>query len=114
MVCFNHQSRKSMHAFCLVSVLCGIVFGGDYKTSAFPGATIDRLHDVNHFLFVLQRPVDLVVVAGAQIYHYVLVPEEEHYRTGIVQLVHFIEVGHLCYIYQIDNSKIFHLFSYTI
>ena len=49
----------------LVSVLGGVVFGGDDKTSALSCATIDSLDDVNDFLLVLHRPVDLVVVSRA-------------------------------------------------
>ena len=49
----------------LVTIFCWVVFGWDYKTSALPGSAIDGLDDVDGLLFVLHRPVDLVVVTGA-------------------------------------------------
>ena len=44
------------------------------------------------YLLVLHGPVDLVVVSGAEIDHHVLVPEEEHDRARVVQLVHLVEI----------------------
>ena len=44
------------------------------------------------YLLVFHGPVDLVVVAGAEVDHHVLVPEEEHHRARVVQLVHLVEV----------------------
>lgn len=70
-----------------VSVFCRIIFGGYDETTAFTGPSIYRLDDVDHFLFILNCPVDLVVVTCSQIYHNMLIPEEKHGSAGIVQLV---------------------------
>jgi hypothetical protein len=43
-------------------------------------------------LLVFHCPIDLIVVSCAQIDHDVLVAEEEHDGTRIVQLVHLVEV----------------------
>lgn len=71
----------------LVSVLGGVVLGRDDEAAALARAAVHRLDDVDHLLLVLQRPVDLVVVAGAQVDHDVLVAEEEHHGARVVQLV---------------------------
>lgn len=71
----------------LISIFSGIIFRGDNQTSTFPRPPIHCLNDVNHFLFVFQSPVYLVVVSSAQIYHDVLIPKEEHHCTWIVQLI---------------------------
>jgi hypothetical protein len=60
-------------------------------------------------LLVLHGPVDLVVVACAQIDHDVLVAEEEHDGAGIVQLVHLVEVRHLGDVHQVDHTEVLHL-----
>jgi hypothetical protein len=60
-------------------------------------------------LLVLHGPVDLVVVAGAQIDHDVLVAEEEHDGAGIVELVHLVEVRHLGDVHQVDHTEVLHL-----
>ena len=50
--------------------------------------------NVDQFLAIREGPVDLVVVTSPQIDHNVLVTEEKHHRTWIVQFVHGSEVGH--------------------
>lgn len=40
----------------------------------FPCSSVNGFHDVNQLLLVIHGPVYLVVVAGAQIDHHVLVP----------------------------------------
>ncbi len=95
-----------------VSVLCGVIFGRHNKTSSLPGSPVHGLDNVDHLLLVLHGPVDLVVIAGAQIDHDVLVPEEEHDRAGVVQLVHLVEVGHLSDVHKINDSEVLHLFGY--
>lgn len=62
---------------CLVSVLCGVVFGRHHQAPAFAGTAVHGLYDIDHLLLVLHGPVDLVVVACAQVNHDVLVPEKE-------------------------------------
>ena len=63
---------------CSVLVLCRVVLGGDDKTPALSRAPINDLDNVDKLLLVLHRPINLVVVAGAQIDHDVLVAEKEH------------------------------------
>lgn len=124
-----------------ISVFCGIILRRHHKTSSFPGTSVHRLHNVYHLLLVLHCPVDLIVVAGAQINHDVFVPgresksfhlpntghilftsphhrqthdvlsspEKEHDGTGVVQLVHLVEVRHLCDVDQVDDGKVFYL-----
>ena len=62
-------------AVFLVTVLGGVVLGSDHQTTALPGTPVDRLHNVNELLLVLEGPVDLVVVSRPEIDHNVLVPE---------------------------------------
>lgn len=71
----------------LIAILCWIIFWWHHKTSAFSCTSINRLYNVNHFLFVFQGPVDFVVVTRAQINHDVFVAEEEHAGARVVQLV---------------------------
>jgi hypothetical protein len=59
----------------LVSVLGGIVFWRHDETPPLPRAPVHGLDDVHALLLVLHGPVDLVVVASAQVDHDVLVPE---------------------------------------
>lgn len=124
------QKQKS------VSVFCGIILGGHHQTSSFSRSSINRLNNVYHLLLVLDDPVDLVVVTGAQIDHDVFVsgrektitklsqtgvrlillqrlhrapPEKEHDGAGVVQLVHLVEIRHFCDVHQINDSKILYL-----
>jgi len=60
--------------------------GTDDETAALLGAAVDGLDDVDELLLVLEDPVELVVVAGAEIAHDVLVAEEEHDGARVVQL----------------------------
>jgi hypothetical protein len=62
-----------------------IVFWRDDETSAFLGAFVDGLYDVDQFLLVLKDSVHLVVVSGAKVTHHVFVTEEEHERHEVVQ-----------------------------
>jgi hypothetical protein len=61
------------------------------------------------YLLVLHGPVDLVIVTGAQIDHDVLVAKKEHDGAGIVQLIHLVEVRHLRYVHQVDDTEVFNL-----
>ena len=36
-------------------------------------------------------------------------PKEEHYSTGVVQLVHLVEVRDLADIDEVDDAKVLHL-----
>ena len=60
-----------------VSVFRGVVLWGHDQAAALAGAPVNSLDDVDHLLLVLHGPVDLVVVAGAQVDHDVLVPAGE-------------------------------------
>lgn len=71
----------------LVSILCRVILRRHHQTSTLSRASVNRLDYVNHLLFVLQRPVNLVVVTSAQIDHDVLVAEEEHAGAWIIQFV---------------------------
>ena len=93
----------------LVAVFRRVVFRRNDKPAAFPRASIDGLNDVNHLEFVVKRPIDLIVVARAEIDHYVLVPEEKHDSTGVVELVHGVEIGHFRDVDHINRSKILHV-----
>lgn len=70
-------------------------FWGDDQPAPLAGSSVDHLHNVDEFLLVRHRPVDLVIVSRAQVNHDVLVAEEEHDRAGVVELVHRIEGWHL-------------------
>lgn len=105
---FSHLMAR-MTGSNSVAILGGVVLGGDNETASFSGAPVDGLHNVHHLLLVLQGPVDLVVVASAQINHDVLVSEEEHHCARVVQLVHLVEVRHLRDVHQVQSSKIFNL-----
>ena len=105
-----YTALESMHENPnLVLVLCRVVLGRHHNTPALDGAPVYGLDDVDHLLLVLQRPVDLVVVARAQIDHDVLVPVEEHGGARVVQLVHLVEVGHLRDVHQVAHGKVLHL-----
>lgn len=78
-----------------VTILGGVIFGGDDQTAPFPCASIYSLNNVDEFLFVLQGPIDLVVVASTKIDHDMLVAEEEHHRWGVIQFIHGVKIRHL-------------------
>jgi hypothetical protein len=90
----------------LVSVSGRVVLRTHDQSSTLLGSSVDGLDDVNQLLFVLQDPVQLVVVSGSEITHHVFVAEKEHDGHWIVELVHLIEVGHLIQIADVDDSKI--------
>ena len=90
----------------LVTVLGGVIFGSDDETTSLPGSTVDGLNNVDELLLVLESPVDLVVVTGSEINHDVLVPEEEHHRGRVVELVHGVEIRHLRYVHQVYHRKV--------
>lgn len=90
----------------LVSVLGRVVLGRDDKAPALARAPVDGLNDVDHLMFVVERPVDLVVVARAQVDHDVLVAEEEHDGARVIELVHRVEVRHLRDVHHVDHRKV--------
>lgn len=67
-----HQKHHS-----LISVPRAVILRADHQTSALLGSPVDGFDNVNELLLILQHPVELVVVTGAEIAHHVLVAEEE-------------------------------------
>ena len=65
------------------------------QTATLPRSIIYDLEDINHFVRVVEQPVDLVVVTGLEVTHHVLVAIEEHDSHTIVQLVHLVEIWHM-------------------
>ena len=74
----------------LIAIACGVVLWADDQTSAFARTAIDRFDDVDELLFVFKHPIELVVVASAEIAHHVLVAVEEHDRHWVVEFVHLV------------------------
>lgn len=64
-----------------ISVFCRIILWRHHQTSSFSRSSVHRFNYVYHLLLVLHRPVDLVVVTGAQINHDVFVPETQASTT---------------------------------
>ncbi len=93
----------------LVSVFRGVVFGGDNETPPLPSTSVYSLNNVHHLLWIFQCPVNLVVVTSSQIDHDVFITIEEHDCTWVVELVHFVEVGHFVDVHQKHGSEVFHL-----
>lgn len=92
-----------------IAIFGGVVFGRHHQTPPFPCAPVHRLHDINHLLFIIYRPVDLIVVTCTQINHYVLVPKEVHHRARVVQLVHLVKVRHLRDVDQVHHGVVLDL-----
>ena len=78
-----------------VTIFGGIIFRRNNQSSTLAGSAINCFNNVDKFLFVVNCPVDFVVVSSAQINHYVFVPIEKHHSAWIIQLVHLVEVGNL-------------------
>lgn len=53
-----------------------VILRADHQTASLLCAAVDRLDDVDQFLFVFEDPFDLVIVASAEIDHHVFVSEE--------------------------------------
>jgi len=79
------KSICSRRGICLVSVSGGVILRTDNQTATLLRSTVDSLDDINQLLLVLQHPVQLVIVAGAEIAHHVLVAEEKHEGDGIIE-----------------------------
>lgn len=76
------------------------------KTPSLPGALVDSLDDVDQLLLVLKDPVQLVVVTGPEIAHDVLIPEEEHDRHWVEELVHCVELWDFVDVTEIDHREV--------
>lgn len=68
-----YKKEKTVQKLELISVFRRIILGRHHQTPSFSGSSIHRFYNVNHLLFVLHGPVDLVVVSGSQINHDVFV-----------------------------------------
>ena len=79
----------------LITVFGTVILRRDDETAALPRSSVNGFYDVNELVDVIERPVDLVIITGAQIDHDVLVAEKEHEGARIVKLVHGVEVGNL-------------------
>ena len=88
---------------------CRVILRADDETASLLRTTVDGLDNVDELLLVLQHPLDLVVVARAQVDHHVLVSEEEHEGALVVELVHLVEVGHLIDVAEVDDGEVLHL-----
>lgn len=97
----------------LVAVSCGIVFGANNKTASLGCATVHSLDEINHFLLAVDGPVDFVIVACAKIDHNMLVSVEKHNSARIIELVHFVKVGHLSRVDQVHDGKVFDALGHT-
>lgn len=82
---YYNPQYKSVHN--LVFILGGIIFGTYNQSSSLACASVNCLNNIDHFLLVIEGPIDLVVVARTKINHDVSVTKEKHDRAGIVQLI---------------------------
>ena len=89
-----------------ISIPRRIILRTNDQTPPLLRALVDRLDNINQLLLILQHPVELVVVAGAEIAHHVLVAEEEHEGDGIVEFVHLLEVGDLVEVADVDDGEV--------
>jgi hypothetical protein len=71
------------------------------------GATIDGLNYINQLLLILQHPIQLIIIARAEITHHVFIAEEKHQRHRVVQLVHLLEVRHLVEVAHVHDREVF-------
>lgn len=98
----------------LVPVPRRIILRADNQPSTFSRALIDRLNDINQLLFILQDPVQFIIIPRTKITHHMFIPEEEHDGDGVVQLIHLVEIRHFVDIAKIDDSEVFDLVSDSI
>lgn len=89
-----------------VSVSGRVILWRNHQTPSFLCAFVNRFNNVDEFLFVLQDPVEFVVVTRAKITHHMLVAEEKHERHRVVKLVHLLEIGHLVEIADVDDGEV--------
>ena len=97
----------------LVAVSCGVVFGANNETASLGRAAVHCLDEINHFLLAVDGPVDFVIIACAKIDHNMLVSVEKHNSARIIELVHFVKVGHLSRVDQVHHGKVFDALGHT-
>lgn len=78
----------------------------DDQTTALLGSTVDSLDNVDQLLFILQNPVELIIITSTEIAHHMFISEEEHESDGIVEFVHLLEVGNLVEVADVDDSEV--------
>lgn len=83
-----------------------LTLGTDDQTTALLRTLVDGFDDVDQFLFVLQDPIQLVIVTRSEIAHHVFIAVEEHDRHRIVEFVHGVEIGDLVDVAQVDDSEV--------
>lgn len=64
------------------------------------------VYAINPLLLVFHGSVDLVIAASARINHEILVPEEKHDRTRIVQVTRSVKVRHSCNIREVTAKHL--------
>lgn len=101
------QQNTSSQSQYLISISCRVILRTNHKTSSLFRTLVNRLDDIDQLLFILQYPIQLVVITGPKIAHHVLVSEEEHQGHRVVEFVHLFEIGHLVQVADVDNGKIF-------
>ena len=88
----------------LVAIFGGIIFWGNYETTSLLCATVHGFDYVNHLLLIVERPIDLVVVPSAEVDHDMFITKKEHDCTGIVQLIHGVEIWYFRDIYHCQKT----------
>jgi len=99
------------HLQLSVFIFSGVVFGSYNQALALSSPAVHVFADVDKFLLVIHRPVYLVIVAGAQVYHHMLVSKEKHHCDGVIQLVHSIKIRNLADINQVDDDPVLYFLS---
>jgi hypothetical protein len=94
----------------LIAVPRGVVLGTDDQTTTLLGTLVNGLADIDQFLLVLEDKVELVVITGTQVDHHVLVAEEPHDGTRVVELIHLVEIWYLIDIAEVDDAEVLDLF----
>ena len=100
LVLMNRSAAMTLKAYALatenhpsIPVSSRVILRTNNQTPSLLRTAVNRLNDVDELLLVFENPIQLVVVAGAEIAHHVLVAEEEHHGACVVEFVHGFEVG---------------------
>lgn len=84
-----------------------IVLGTNYEAATLLGTSVDGLDNIDQFLFILQHPVELVIIPSSKITHDMFVPEEKHNGAWIIKLIHLVEVRDAINVANVDDGKAF-------
>lgn len=104
---FLSSGRRSLVLKSLVSIPGRIVLRTNDQPPSLLCPLVDRFNNINQLLFVLQHPVELVVVPCPEVTHHMLIAEEEHECDRIVEFVHLFEIGDLVEVADVEDGKIF-------